>query len=557
MTSNDGTGLAAFGLVSRSEGSLEHASRPNGSFMILDGRLLKPTDSLEDLLDEWLTSGTQAFDKYVFHGFIAAWNVDTSDCVLVRDPFGMVPGYTAESEHGVVFSTDVATLARFGADSTPNAEAIDIFLATGSFPAPLTPISSVSKVPPGFLVTITDNGLGKPEPWFHRDTHDQVAEADALELIRDSFHQSLERTWPANGDAGLLLSSGVDSTMILIGVTRMLDAPIRAFTFRYDDYEGELNEGGRARAVADHLGVHHEEIVIRPEDVLADLEGAVAAYDEPFTWGLHSYKLGPLAEQGITSVFSGLGSDVWNLTKRHRAAFRFNQLPGPMRHLARATIRAARPLGLKDQGRAEWASQSVSGVGELYSSDSPLNRQTRRRLYRDPTLVDRSGQKLINIYQDAADQHASDDTKGALVYLVERFNGAESVFHWNRSWTLAYGLDLLVPYFDNDLVDLAMNLEGKSTGKDYFRQLAAQHLPDDLAQTPRIPQQIPVSDWLRGPLAGPVRERLADMPSSMATIFDPDSVTQVMDEHVQGSADNGWRLIALLTTAAWFDQLPY
>jgi asparagine synthase (glutamine-hydrolysing) len=336
----------------------------------------------------------------------------------------------------------------------------------------------------------------------------------------------------------------------------MLGAPIRTFTFRYDEYEGSLNEGSRAKAVADHLGAPHEEIAIRPKDILNDLDGAVGAYDEPFTWGLHSYKLGPLAERGITSVFSGVGSDVWSLTRRHRAAVKFNHLPRPIRDLARATVRAARPLGLRDQGKAEWTSKSVSGVGELYSPDSPLNRYTRRRLYLDPTLVDRSSEELIDVFQDAADEHAPDDTEEALMYLVERFNAAEAVFQWNRSWTLAYGLELRVPYYDHDLVDLALSLDGESTGKDFFRQLASRHLPDEMAFAPRTPQQMPVSDWLRGPLAGHVRERFADMPRSMATIFDPDSVTQLMDDHVRGSADHGWRLIALLTTAAWFDQLP-
>lgn len=555
-TSTDNSAIQAFGLVSTGEPSIERAGTPNGSFMVLDGRFLKRRDSIERVLDAWLTTGTEAFEKHAFHGFVAAWNAATSECVLVRDPFGVVPGYTAESEHGVVFSTDLTTLIRVGTDPTPNNEAIDAFLATGGFPAPLTPVSSISKLPPGHLVSITANGLDESVPWFPRHTPEPVGEEDALELIGIALHESLKHAWPTDGNAGLLLSGGVDSAMILAGVTRMLDAPIRAFTFRYEEYEGKFNEGGRARAVAEHLGVPHEEIPIRPNDILNDLEGAVAAYDEPFTWGLHSYKLGQLADCGITTVFSGGGADGWSLTRRHRAALRFNRLPRLISGSARIAIRAARPLRLSNQARAEWTSQSVSGLGELYSSDSPLNRHTRRRLYRDPTLVDRGAQELVNIYQDAADEYLDRDPDQTLVHLVKRFGSAETALQWNRAWTLAYGLELRLPYLDNDLVNRAMDVSHNLTVKDLFRQLAARYLPNEMAYAPRTPQQMPVSEWLRGPLSRPIRERLGDMPESMTAIFDPVGVTQLVDEHIRGSADHGWRLIALLTTAAWFDQLP-
>jgi asparagine synthase (glutamine-hydrolysing) len=524
--------------------------------MILDGRFLKLSDSIERLLDAWLTTGIKAFERHAFHGFVVAWNADNSECVLVRDPFGFVSGYAAEFEHGVVFSTDLTTLIRFGTDSTPNSEAIDAFFATGSFPAPLTPVSSISKLPPGHLMSITANGLGESVSWFRHHTPEPVGEEEALELLGIALHESLRRTWLADGDAGLLLSGGVDSAMILVGVTRMLDAPIRAFTFRYEGYEGKLNEGSRAKAVAEHLGVPHEEIPIRPEDILNDLEGAVAAYDEPFTWGFHSYQLGPLADRGIASVFSGGGADGWSLSRRHVAAMRFNRLPRPISGFARTAIRAARPLGLSNQQRSEWVSRSVSGLGELYSSDSPLNRHIRRRLYRDPTLADRGAQQLVNLYQDAADEFPASDPEQTLVLLGGRFGGAETALHWSRAWTLAYGLELRLPYYDHDLLNLVMNIEGKATGKDLLRRLAARYLPNEMAIAPRTPQQMPVSDWLRGPLSEPARERLADMPKSMTAIFDPVGVTQLVDEHIGGSADHGWRLIALLTTAAWFDQLP-
>jgi asparagine synthase (glutamine-hydrolysing) len=129
--------------------------------------------------------------------------------------------------------------------------------------------------------------------------------------------EAIDRLWPDDGDVGLLLSGGIDSAIILSIAEKELNRPIRAFTFQYEDYEGRQNEVGQAKAVADHLGTPHELIPIRSQEIVRDLDGAVAAYDEPFTWGFHSYQLDPVVDRGITSLYSGLGAEGAAAPRRH------------------------------------------------------------------------------------------------------------------------------------------------------------------------------------------------------------------------------------------------
>jgi hypothetical protein len=78
-----------------------------------------------------------------------------------------------------------------------------------------------------------------------------------------------------------------------------------------------------------------------------------------------------------------------------------------------------------------------------------------------------------------------------------------------------------------------------------------------MAYAPKTPQQMPVNDWIRGPLSESVRERLADPPEAMNSMFDPAGMTKLVDQHVAGQIDYGWKLISLLTLAEWFEQLPW
>jgi hypothetical protein len=152
-------GLDAFGLVAPHVSSAGHATTAGGSFMMIDGRFHASGTDIHSVLNEWLVDGVSTFRRHQFHGFIAAWNADSHVCMLLRDQFGISPGYVAEGGDGFVFSTDIDSLLRAGVDPSPDPEAFDAFIAAGYFPAPLTPIAAITKLPPGHTISITPDGV--------------------------------------------------------------------------------------------------------------------------------------------------------------------------------------------------------------------------------------------------------------------------------------------------------------------------------------------------------------------------------------------------------------
>jgi asparagine synthase (glutamine-hydrolysing) len=274
-------------------------------------------------------------------------------------------------------------------------------------------------------------------------------------------------------------------------------------------------------------------------------------YGEPFNWGMHTYKLSPIAARGIRTVFSGAGADGTDLSKRLVAADRFNAMPGPVRSTVRLAVRGLRPLGLSFQQKAEWVTRRVDSLGDLYSKDSELGRLRRAALYRDPAVAEAGGRLLRAIFDEAASQLPDDDHKSALVVMDKRFPAAEAGSVWNRVFTRGNGLQGRFPFVDHAYIDLGMGAVGASA-KDLMRHLAKQYLPESVVTAPKQPQEMPVGEWIRGPLADRVRERLADLPVGMAEIFDPAGVRAAIDRHIAGSEERGWQIISLLTLESWF-----
>jgi len=524
--------------------------------MVLDGYFLERSGSISNLLTEWLRKGQAAFDESRLYGVVMAWNAKTQKCALVRVRFGVAQAFLLKAQGGgLVYSSDMQTLIAIGADTSPDPEAFDAFLTAGYFPAPLTPIASIRKLEPGHRITISRDGVGTSRLWAAPEQGGPISPDDAFAQMGPYLKRAIERFWPENGDAGVLLSGGVDSALVLAVAAAELGRPVKAFTFQYEEYDGRHNESDRASAVAAHLGVAHEEIAIHPNDLMNDLNGAVAAYGEPFTWGIHSYHMGPLADRGVTTVFTGAGADSASVARKHSFAMRFHRLPRPVQPLVRALVTAGRPLHLSSQAMLERAVEPYTTAAELYMPDSEWNRASRRRIYADPSLADRSATSLLELYESAAADAGTDDTQEILYFMMRRFVSGDAVVNWNRAWSTSVGINMRFPYFDYDLNNLSVRIKGKESAKEVARRIAAQYLTDDMAFGPKVPQQMPVNEWLRGPLLEPARDRLNSLPPAMSNIFDQAEVSALLEEHAHGGGYHGWRLIELLTAASWFEQV--
>jgi len=74
--------------------------------------------------------------------------------------------------------------------------------------------------------------------------------------------------------------------------------------------EREFSEAEQARCTAQRFGIHHQELALSGEDMLARLNGAVGALDQPSMDGINTYFVSWAARQaGLKVALSGLGGD--------------------------------------------------------------------------------------------------------------------------------------------------------------------------------------------------------------------------------------------------------
>lgn len=127
-------------------------------------------------------------------------------------------------------------------------------------------------------------------------------------LLRAAVQSRLEQSLAADGEVGVYLSGGLDSSLVAALLVEA-GAKVRAFALDFGPpYDAELPH---ARAVAEHLRIPLHIVSARSADIAQHLEATAHALPLPFGDGVTTplYLLGRTAKDFTNDVWNGEGGD--------------------------------------------------------------------------------------------------------------------------------------------------------------------------------------------------------------------------------------------------------
>jgi asparagine synthase (glutamine-hydrolysing) len=122
--------------------------------------------------------------------------------------------------------------------------------------------------------------------------------------------------------------------------------------------------------------------------------------------------------------------------------------------------------------------------------------------------------------------------------------------------SMACSLEVRAPLLDHLLVEYCAGLPptlkvGRYGTKHIMKTIAAGFLPPDIVFRQKQGFAIPLGAWLRGPLAGLMREVLLEVPTGSREFFARSEVQQLVEGHLSGRENHGARLWLLLNFFLW------
>ena len=467
------------------------------------------------------------------HGMFAfaLWDGRARRLLLARDRIGKKPLFIAEIPGGLAFASEMkALLVVPGVDRGVRAQGVHDYLTFGVVPGPDTIYQGIKRVPPGQALIATPSGSRATEPYWRLAFAPKlkISESEALEEVERLLTRAVTLRLRSDVPVGAFLSGGIDSGLVTAFAARALNQPLRTYCIGFDN--GQFDERPLARLVAQRFQTAHIERVLHSlgEDRLDDIIGA---YDEPFAdaSALPSFAVSAVAHEDLKVVLNGDGGDELFAGYRHYVAARLNdrltKIPGL--RCAAHLLQSALPPPTRTRSPYQFAHRFLRVLATpedgryLVLTKDLLTEAEKKRLY------DGGGRPLL----------ASERLLNGIVPDRERLGTVDRMTAWNMTRLLAdtllikmdiasmaHSLEARSPLLDQDLVAFVarlpdtMKLPGNET-KPLLRRLAERHLPPEIARAPKRGFEIPLQDWMEGPMNATLRERLTDGQSFAATHF--------------------------------------
>src|SRR5881392_3741180 len=427
---------------------------------------------------------------------VAIWDAPRRRLVLARDRYGIKPLYYRESGGELAFASELRALPRGEVDL----DALEAFLAFNSVPGPLTIFRDVRKLQPGHVLT-WENGrselirYARPAPVPASDVRD-AEEAELVEELRARMRDSVRAHLVSDVPVGVLLSGGVDSSLLAALAAGEASEPLRTFSIGFE--ERSFDELADARRVAERYGTRHRELVLRPDAALL-LPALAEAFDEPFadSSALPTYLVSQLAAEDVKVALSGEGGDELFGGYYTYAADLLALRTAPLARLARplvellpsSTAKASFDYRAKRFVRAVHLPplERHHGWKEIFSPAARAELTGRRSAF-DPVDV------LRTRYDETAgvDQLARLQDVDLGTYLVD-----DLLVKTDRA-SMAHSLEARVPYLDPAVTNFSLGLANRHKvrglrKKILLRKAAAPLIPAELLRRRKRGFSIPAA----------------------------------------------------------------
>ena len=278
------------------------------------GHSFKTTSDTEVILKMYLEYGESCVNQ--LNGMFAFIIYDKSKNKLfvARDHFGIKPLYFYNDESYLIFGSEIkAILQHPDVIASPNYSGINQYLTFQYVLGTETLFKNIYKVLPGHLMSIDLNTMDINvtkywAPSFEIDTHhtEEFFIHELKSLLNDTIKIQLRSDVPV----GSYLSGGMDSSIVTILASKLLNGDFKSFTGAFKEGE-EFDETKYARNVADASGAELFEIYPTEDEFISQLPKLIYHLDEPAAGpGLFpQYMVSKLASQKVKVVLGGQGGD--------------------------------------------------------------------------------------------------------------------------------------------------------------------------------------------------------------------------------------------------------
>jgi asparagine synthase (glutamine-hydrolysing) len=527
------------------------------------GARFRSNSDTEVLLKGWSAWGDGLLDR--IEGIFSFALVDERQrrVLLARDRVGVKPLYWAQVGGTLLAGSAPRAILALRPELRADLDRVALaqFLALLWIPHPRTPWTKIRKLPPGTALSFDDGRIRQWRYWEPPET--RTSALDPAEL-RETLEHATSTQLLSDVPVGILLSGGLDSTLLLSLMVRHDHDSIHALTAGYSPASQRLelapDDVRYARvAASEHPQVRLTSVELDGE-ACSDLDALSFHFDDPVAdpAAITLYRLARASETKV--LISGVGGEeLFGGYPRHLAlpAARFAaQLPNAVRSLC------ALPTRFFMGGRPGWAYVARRNAQKLARAVAGIPAPRYWRMMAQLTMAE------VDALMPGYATQAFDELDGQSARLQHTSLGEALSFdfrHFLPNLNLAYvdkaamaaGVEVRVPLLDERVVRLVTAADPTDFVRDGIakvplRRAALGLVPAPILARPKSGFGGPARAWFRDQRSCGLSDRVAAL-GDTGLVHKPPALRLVAQTRA-GYLDSALAAWALVCLEAWWRE---
>ena len=473
--------------------------------LIALGHQFQSHSDTEVILKAYRQWGMECTSRFEGMFAFAIWDDHHEQLLMARDRFGIKPLYYAPVEGGVRFASNTqALIAAGGVDTEVDPIGLHFQLTLHAvIPAPHTILKGIKKLEPGHWMVVNPDGqmfkkrfwsLNAQRPSQPKDKQAWLSQTH--DLLRESV---LKRLDAADVPVGVLLSGGLDSSLIVALLAEAGAQDIHTFSIGFEDAPEEKgSEFEYSDLVVARYQTKHHKYIVPNSEVLPRLPEAIDAMSEPMVGqdAVAFYLLSEQVSKDVKVVMSGQGAD-----EVFGGYFWYPEM-------AAAEGSALERFAPRyfDRSHKEW----------LQTVDARFHIEDVTSSY----IHDRLNEPGADTFLDQVLR--LDSTTLIVDDPVKRVD----------NMTMAWGLEARVPFLDHKLVEAVMSappeLKLEEGGKTLLKHIARGLVPDEVIDRPKGYFPMPALKYVRGDFYAFMKSILTSPQAKARKLFNQDYIEKLL-----------------------------
>jgi len=540
-------------------GEIYNYKKLRDSLIWLGHQFNTETDT-EVILNGFIEWGENLWEKLDGFYAIGLWDSELKKLYLARDSLGIKPLFYYDAADQVIFGSEIkAILASEAFQKKIDEQALSNYFSNFYISGTRSIINGIQQLEPGEVIEFECTRTKRRKIWSPKiDGRYSKCTLDEIEMIlKQEFQKSVKRALVSDVPVGLLLSGGLDSTLILHELKELGSKNIKTYTVGFKDEN--FDEAKIAQKTLDFYGLRGEIIYLDDLNVIEDFEQCILHSDSLNSnfASLAEYQIFKGASPHLKVALAGMGNDElfagYSTYQADKLRRLYRLLPKKIREIFKSiaykipSTNGKYSLGFMAQRFSEGSEFEIAEAHHHWRLIFTKNEQM--------SLLQTKTSDSFNIYKEFLGPILEDGKMDDALLIADlRAFCIDNANVLMDSLSMGFSMEIRPPFLNKELVECALNipykykLAGLKT-KKIIRKIYSKKIPTHILHSKKTGLIAPVSQLLRGSMRELAQDTFAS--NQKCPELNMKYCNNLLNEHLSGKLDHGYKLYTILTFLKW------